>query len=226
MFKVLCSVFCALLISLPGLAADNPPQKVELQVPFLCQAPFGNWAEPWQDACEEAAIITAIHYVKASPLDKKTGNLEILDLVSFEIDKYGGHYDLTARETAKLMTDYYQFNNYEVVYKFSIEDVKRELGTGNLVLAPMAGRLLRNKYYTPPGPAYHFLVLKGYDDATGEFITNDPGTKRGNGYRYKYGVAYNAIHDWAGSKANITSGRKAMIVVRVLPPDPRAIVRR
>jgi hypothetical protein len=214
MFKVLCSVFCVLLLNLPGLAATDPPQKVVLKAPFLCQAPFGNWAEPWQDACEEAAIITAIHYVKGTPLDKKTGNREILDLVNFEIDKYGGHYDLTAQQTAKLMTDYYQFSNYELVHEFTVKDIKRELGMGNLVLAPMAGRMLGNKYYTWPGPAYHYLVFKGYDDATGEFITNDPGTKRGNGYRYKYAVAYNAIHDWAGSKENITSGRKAMIVVK------------
>ncbi|MFA4843428.1 MAG: C39 family peptidase [Candidatus Margulisiibacteriota bacterium] len=214
MLQVLCSVICVLLLYLPAWAADGPPQKVELEVPFLCQAPFGNWAQPWQDACEEAAIVIALHYVKAYPLDKEAGNQEILGLVKFQEKKYGGHHDLTAKQTAKLMADYYKFKNYEVVYKFNVEDIKRELGTGNLVLAPMAGRLLGNKYYRQPGPAYHFLVFKGYDETTGEFITNDPGTKRGDGYRYKYAVAYNAIHDWAGSKDNITTGRKVMIVVR------------
>jgi len=33
------------------------PVKVYLAVPFLCQAPYGNWQQPWQDACEEAAIM-------------------------------------------------------------------------------------------------------------------------------------------------------------------------
>lgn len=195
-------------------AADGLLNKVELNVPFLCQAPSGNWAQPWQDACEEAAIVIAVHYVNAYPLDKESGNQEILGLVKFQERKYGGHHDLTAGRTAILMADYYKFKNYSVVYKFNVEDIKRVLGAGDLVLAPMAGRLLGNKYYRQPGPAYHFLVFKGYDDATGEFITNDPGTKRGDGYRYKYAIAYNAIHDWAGSLENITSGRKAMIIVR------------
>lgn len=217
MFKVLCFLIrmpiLVLLLSSSLLAAAEPPQKLELNVPFLCQAPFGNWAQPWQDACEEAAIVIAVHYVKANHLDKKSGSREILGLVKFQKKKYGGHHDLTAEQTARLMTDYYKFRNFKIVYKFSVEDIKGVLRAGGLVLVPMAGRLLGNKYYRQPGPAYHFLVLKGYDDTTGEFITNDPGTKRGDGYRYKYAVAYNAIHDWAGSKENITSGRRVMLVV-------------
>jgi hypothetical protein len=211
---IIITLLAFTLILAAGARETALPSKVELQVPFLCQAPFANWAQPWQDACEEAAIVIAIHYVKAYPLDRESGNQELLGLVNYQVKKYGRHHDLTAEQTAKLMADYYKFKKYEVVYKFNVEDIKRVLGAGDLVLAPMAGRLLGNKYYHQPGPAYHFLVFKGYDDASGEFITNDPGTKRGDGYRYKYEVAYNAIHDWAGSKENITTGRKVMIVIR------------
>ncbi|MFA5113841.1 MAG: C39 family peptidase [Candidatus Margulisiibacteriota bacterium] len=206
---LLCLTSCALATT-KSLAL---PPRVELQVPFLCQAPFANWAQPWQDACEEAALIMAVHWAKGYPIEKEAGNREILGLVSYQVKRWGGHHDLTAAKAAALLREYYRFKNYRVVYKFGVEDIKGVLGTGDLVLAPMAGRLLGNKYYRQPGPAYHYLVFIGYDEGKEEFITNDPGTKRGKGYRYKYNVAYNAIHDWAGSKENISEGRKALIVV-------------
>lgn len=190
------------------------PAKVDLPVPFLCQAPYANWAQPWQNACEEAAIIMAVHYMNKYPLDKESGNQEILGLVKFQEQKWGGHEDLTAAKTVKLMKDYYKYDNVELSYKFSVEDIKAELAKGNLVITPMAGRLLGNRYYTPPGPAYHYMLFKGYDESRGEFITNDCGTKRGENFRYKYSVAYNAIHDWTGSKDTIGRGRKAMIVIK------------
>jgi hypothetical protein len=192
----------------------DPSKKLVLDVPFLCQAPFANWAQPWQDACEEAAIIMAMHYVNENKLDKEIGNQEILDLVKFQKKSYGGHYELTANLAAKLMKDFYRFGNVDILYKFDVQTIKQELDKGNVLFAPMAGRMLGNRYYRRPGPAYHYLVFKGYDDNTKEFITNDPGTKRGNGYRYKYEVAFNAIHDWNGSKETIKQGPKALIVVK------------
>jgi len=190
------------------------PVKVYLPVPFLCQAPYGNWNQPWQDACEEAAIIMAMYYVRGGALDRKSGNQEILDLVRFQEKNWGGHHDLTAAETARLIKDYYKYNNLEVRYNIQVEDMKKELAAGNIVITPMAGRLLGNPYYTSPGPVYHYMLFKGYDEGRGEFLTNDAGTKRGKNYRYKYKVAYNAIHDWTGSKQTISRGKKAMIVVK------------
>jgi len=209
--KAVFALLLALILQTIGLA--ELPKKVELQVPFLCQAPSGNWAEPWQDACEEAAIIMAVHWAKGYPIEKDSGNQEILGLVNYQTKRWGGHHDLTAAKTAALMREYYRFKDYQLVYKFDVQGMKRILDAGRLILAPMAGRLLGNKYYRQPGPAYHYLVFIGYDDNKGEFITNDQGTKRGKGYRYKYDVAYNAIHDWAGSKENINTGRKALIVI-------------
>ncbi|MCX5726720.1 MAG: C39 family peptidase [Candidatus Saganbacteria bacterium] len=195
-----------------AFCSSDLPEKVDLPVPFLCQAPFGDWSHPWQDACEEANIIMAMKYVKGEPLTSKSGNFEILDLIEFQVIKYGGHYDLTAKQTVKLIKDFYKYGKVEVSYEVSIEDIKKNLAEGNIVIAPMAGRLLGNPYYTPPGPAYHMMLFKGYDDRRSEFITNDPGTRHGKDYRFKYAVAYNAIHDWTGSKETIAEGRKAMIV--------------
>ncbi len=202
-----------MLINLTGLC-HALPQKVYLPVPFLCQAPYANWNQPWQDACEEAAAIMAVQYVKGEKITKAWGNQEILDLVSFQNKKYGGHYDLAVKQTAELIKDYYGYDKIEVHYDITVDDIKSELAKGHVVIAPMAGRLLGNPYYTPPGPAYHYMLFKGYDDRTGVFITNDMGTKRGRNYRYKYKVANNAIHDWTGSKKTIATGRKAMVVIK------------
>lgn len=216
------TVMVILLTASLFLVSGALPSKVYIPVPFLCQAPYGDWSQPWQDACEEAAIIMAKRYVKGDPLDRepacrqaRSGNREILKMVDFQVEKYGGHYDLTAEQSAQLIRDYYKFNDVEVRYDIGIEDLKNELALGNLVVAPMAGRLLKNPYYTPPGPVYHYMLFKGYDDQTGEFITNDAGTRKGRNYRYKYQVAFNAIHDWTGSKKTITRGRKAIIVVKL-----------
>ena len=185
-----------------------------IPVPFLCQAPDANWKQPWQDACEEAAIVMAMHYVNGTPLDRKVGRQEILSLVNFQIKKYGGHYDLTAQQSAQLIKDYYGYKNLEVSYNFLVEDIKKELDKGNLVIAPMAGRMLGNPYYTPPGPVYHYMLFKGYDDKRGEFIANDAGTNRGKDYRYKYLTAFKAIHDWTGDKSTIGRGKKAILIIK------------
>ncbi|MEA3493186.1 MAG: C39 family peptidase [Candidatus Margulisiibacteriota bacterium] len=198
-----------LLISLI-IPAGALPIKIYIPVPFLCQAPYANWSQPWQDGCEEAAIIMAMRYVEGKGVTKADGKMEILDQVAFQRRKLGGHYDLTAAQSAQLIRDYYDHSNVIVKYDISIEDIKDELAKGNLVITPMAGRELNNPYYTPPGPSYHYMLFKGYDDRSGEFITNDPGTKRGRNYRYKYQVAFNAIHDWK-------TGRKVMIVVKLNP---------
>ena len=64
------------------------------------------------------------------------------------------------------------------------------------------------------------LVIRGYDDENQEFITNDPGTKRGKGFRYDYQTLLQAIADWDWQLAQdgmtaeeIKQGRKVMIAV-------------
>ena len=76
---------------------------------------------------------------------------------------------------------------------------------------PVAGRELGNPYFSGGGPWYHMLVITGYDG--NRFITNDPGTKRGEDYKYSADVLIEAIHDWTGSKDTITSGAKTAVVI-------------
>lgn len=203
-----------LILAATIIPSCSLPNKVNLPVPFLCQAPDGNWVQPWQDACEEAAIIMAISYVKGYSVTRQSGNQEILALVGFQKKHYGGHFDLTAKQVVRLLKDYYHYSRYSLLVTFSVEDIKQALASGEVVIAPMAGRMLGNPFYTRPGPVYHYMVFKGYDEEKRQFITNDSGTRRGKDYRYPYYLAYEAIHDWTGSKETIASGRKAIIIFK------------
>ncbi|MFA6183833.1 MAG: C39 family peptidase [Parcubacteria group bacterium] len=195
------------------IKSEEIVDNINIKVPFLSQAPLGNWDMRHEEACEEASLIMLRAYLKKETLEKNSGEVEIQKMIDFEIANYGDYKDTSAENTVKLAEDFYGLNNLEVVYDFTKDDIKKYLSQGNPIIIPAAGRNLNNPNFTPPGPLYHNLVLTGFtkDDV---IITNDPGTKRGEGYRYKLTVLYGAIHDFSGDKEEIGSGRKAMIVIK------------
>ncbi len=77
----------------------------------------------------------------------------------------------------------------------------------------MAGRELHNPNFTTPGPLYHMIVIRGFDDDAQEFIVNDIGTRRGEKFHYAYKVIWNALHDFTGDKEKILEGGKRIIAV-------------
>jgi hypothetical protein len=95
-----------------------------------------------------------------------------------------------------------------VVHDVTINSIKTEIAAGRPVIIPAAGKVLPNPNFKDGGPNYHMLVVKGYD-ANG-FITNDPGTRLGENFRYTYDALINAIHDW--DPTNILNGQKAFLV--------------
>ena len=197
-----------------NLAENQPetiPEKVFISVPFTSQAPYGQWDEKHEEACEEAAIIILKYYFDQRDLTKEIAEKEIQKMINFEIENYGDYRDSNAEQIVKLAKDFYGIKNLKVIYDFKKEDLKKELARNNPVIVPTSGRKLGNPYYTQPGPLYHLLVLIGY--AGNQIITNDPGTRRGAGYRYDLDVLYQAIHDFPGDKNKIDEGRKAMIVI-------------
>jgi len=168
--------------------------KILLNVSFTSQAPFGVWDPVHNDACEEAALIMAKHWADGHLLNATIAEQEILDVVAWEAKTWGRQYELTAEKIMTLGKEFFGLNNIKVAPSPTINDIKSELSQGNLVLVPVAGRLLKNPYYRQPGPIYHILVIKGYNEQ--EFITNDAGTRRGEGYAYSYQTLFNAIHNW------------------------------
>lgn len=193
---------------------ENPPvggEKININVPFTSQAPFSVWDEKHEEACEEASLVMVKYYLDGKTLNKEISEKEIQDLIEFQIENYGDYKDTDAAATVKLAEDYYEIQNLRLLYDFKKEDLKKELDKGNPIIVPAAGRLLGNPNFTAPGPLYHNLVLTGY--AGDSIITNDPGTRKGEGYQYDINVLYDAIHDFPGRKEDIEKGRKAMIVV-------------
>ncbi len=204
-------------------ALENPiRQKIEipvgfdLKVPFASQAPLLNWDADHKEACEEASMILAAKYFKEEPLSNVVMEEEIQKLIQWENDN-GYKVDVNAEETAEILKNYFGLRA-RLVSEVTADRIKYEISRGRLIIAPAAGRLLGNPYYQTPGPIYHMLLIRGYDEKN--FITNDVGTKRGEAFKYKYNTLINSIHDWNHALADggmtdqeMVTGRKVIIVI-------------
>jgi hypothetical protein len=204
--------------SSPAIAASSTPEikNVIISVPFTPQAPSGEWGNPiFQDGCEEAASLMAVYWARGEGLDFKKAKEEIIAASDYEKEKYGEYRDASAEDTvSRIIKGYFNYDKVLVRKNIKLSDIIYEIMKGNLVILPMDGRALKNPYYTPPGPERHMIVVRGYDKDKKEFITNDPGTKRGEGYRYKEDVLFAAIRDYlTGHKEPILKVEKTMIVV-------------
>ncbi|MFA6322302.1 MAG: C39 family peptidase [Candidatus Buchananbacteria bacterium] len=199
-------------------AETKQPVFFDLKVGWGGQAPYANWDALHEEACEEASMIMASYYFKGLSLTAHLTEQGILSLIKWE-EAHGYQVDVSADETVTILDEYFNLKS-QASNQVSVEKIKSELLKGNLVLIPAAGRLLGNPNFKGEGPIYHMLVIRGWDDKTGEFITNDPGTRKGDGYRYKYAVLLNAVHDWNAALASegmtneeMAQGRKVIIIV-------------
>ena len=183
-------------------------------VPFTVQAPFAEWNDPiFQDACEEASMVMAEAWVTGTVLTKESAKKNIQALAVFQKKKFGHSMDTSIQDTASLLDEYLHVFGM-VRTGIEKDDIKRALSENRLVIVPTDGRKLKNPNFKQPGPPRHMLVIIGYDTATQEFITNDPGTRKGEGYRYPEDVLYGAILDYpTGKHAPVTSTDKVMLTV-------------
>lgn len=188
-----------------------PAQEINLDIPFTSQAPHRNWNLPYKEFCEEASVLMAISYVTGQNIPNADfANEKMLAIKDFEEKRFGYYEDTGVEETAIILREFYKYTKVKIVYNPTIATIKEALRSGKAVIIPAAGQQLENPYYTPPGPLYHMLVIKGFTK-DGKFITNDPGTRRGANYIYDANLLFNAIHDWNGG--NVTEGKKVMIVI-------------
>ncbi len=192
------------------------PAKLELPVLFAQQAPFANWDEVHEETCEEASMIMVARYFKGQPLTETIMEEELQKILKWQEER-GYKVDATAGETIQILKDYFKLEA-RLSEEVTADRIKYELSQGNLIIVPAAGRELKNPNFKQPGPIYHMLVVKGYNDR--EFITNDPGTRKGNGYKYSYETLLGATHDWdhelakdGMTDAEMAQGRKIMIIV-------------
>lgn len=187
-------------------------------VPFTAQSPFGEWHDLRQEeGCEEASVLMAVSWASKTGFSLNEAKQKILDMADWQAEKYGSFVDTSAYDTAsRLLSQYYGFNNYRLEYNVSAADIRRELMRGNLVVIPVNGKRLNNPNFRSGGPQRHMLVVTGYDWVTAEFITNEPGTKYGQDYRYDFRVIDDSLRDYpTGRYAPIPSDAgSAMIVIK------------
>ena len=200
---------------------QKPPEKLILyDVPFTSQAPLGDWKDPrQQNGCEEASALMAIGWARGEKnIIPFVALQEIRAMADFEFEHYGEFRDTSAEDTAKrILGGYFGYSAAEVKKNISAEDIKWELYQGRVVIVPVNGQKLGNKFFTPPGPLEHMVFIRGYDLETKEFVVNDPGTKHGEGFRYSSSVLEEALQDYpTGFHREIFKVEKVMVVVKKL----------
>ncbi len=187
----------------PKTAQETKPvsksEDIVLEVPYVNEAPDGNFTGPWKNACEEASIAMVEKYYlgeKSVSIIEAKNFMQILFNVEDQLWGFNANSD-TIR-TAEIINKY---SSYGAVIKTNptIQDIKNELDQKRPVITPNYGFGLQNPNipFAGTGSSYHMIVIIGYNDETREFIVNDSGDiKDGAGYRYDYDLFMNTVHDY------------------------------
>ncbi len=184
-----------------------------LKVPFTPQAPTANWDEEHNEACEEASALMAAAYLLGDTRAKMPAaeaEAELTKLFNWERSHFGYSLDTTTAETAEMIRLYYHLKA-EVISNYTEKDIKDAINANKVVIVSVNGQLIGNPYYKQPGPIYHMLVVRGYTST--QLITNDPGTRNGENYKYSFSTLRNAAADWSHSTDTIDRNKSVMIVV-------------
>lgn len=186
------------------------PAEFHLDVPFTSQAPHADWSSPFDEACEEASIIMVDSYYKGEKLNKDTATEKIIDLYNWETEN-GYKIDIKIEQLKEIAENKYNLKS-ELIYgdEITINKIKEIISNGKPIIVPSAGRLLGNPNFRGSGPPYHMLVIRGYDEKY--FYTNDPGTRKGENYKYEYEILLNSIHNWNTKPEDILEGEKVIMV--------------
>ena len=125
------------------------PKSVNLHVPFYMQAPDNKRVLPWTEACSEANIVLAAYYIQDKPLTKEEFKQQILIITKVQKKLFGTYIETPIEELKKTYDRFYpNIGHTKIIENPTIEDIKKELAQGNIVISPSAGKKLNNKYYS------------------------------------------------------------------------------
>lgn len=197
-------------VSLPAETDTLEQEEVSFldpyQMPFITQAPFAEWVNPiFQNACEEASILMVASLLQEKQfLTEKKAKQELLLMAAFQEEEYGHSVDTSVEDTATLLRKYFGEVKSQTHRIKQASDIVDILEDGSVIIIPANGQMLGNPNFTPPGPINHMLVIIEYDPQTKEFITYDPGTRKGKGYRYNQDILFEAVRDYPTAATHIS----------------------
>lgn len=194
------------------------PASVNLAVPYVNEAPDDDWTGPWKNACEEATIVMVDNfYAGAKTVSIAEAKIYLQKLFDFEDKTFGSNANTDVKKTLVMVENVANFKA-RIVELPSLEDIKKELDAGHPVITFHRGFDLHNANipFLRTGSSYHTLVVKGYNDLTKQFITNDPGdSKQGPDHLYDYNVLMESLHDYNYATSQVD------LPARVLFTSPR-----
>ncbi|MFA5128035.1 MAG: C39 family peptidase [Patescibacteria group bacterium] len=194
-------IFFAVILGalLPCFAhAATSTEKISLSVPFIIEIPDGTWTGNWKNACEEASMsMVDQYYAGVTKISRQASKNIMNPLFTYQDSIWGGNADSNATRTAKIIEAKLDFKA-TIKRNPTIEEIKNELRAGRPVISFHYAKYLANPghRFRVGGSYYHVMVISGFDDATGEFITEDPGAENGLDYRYKYDTLMATLGDF------------------------------
>lgn len=197
------------------IESDGLPNKHLIKTAFVPQAPEKNWDQPWQDACEEAAILTVYYYYHS--INPSTSQI-ITDLNQlFQTEsELGFTHDVNITQISTVSAKLYNFKS-EIINNPTINQIKQYISQDIPVIVPANGKILfkENNHFKSGGPWYHHVVILGYDDNKQQFIVHDVGTQFGAYFHYSYDLILQANHDFppSGIKEDINKGDQTILIL-------------
>ena len=191
------------------------PNKHLIKTTFVPQAPEKIWDQPWQDSCEEAALLTVNYFYQNKNPDTNTVVSDLKKIFDYE-NKEAWSHDVNISQMATISEKLWGYQS-TVIDNPSIDDLKKYLSLDIPIIVPANGKTLfkENSHFKSGGPWYHNLVILGYDDTKSQFIVHDVGTQFGAYFHYSYSLLIDSIHDFPTSlkKEEINTGTPRVLVL-------------
>lgn len=196
---------------------DTLPNIHLIKTAFIPQAPEKNWDEPWQDSCEEAALLTVYYFYQNQNPDTPTIVKDLEKMFSFESTQNWTS-DINVTQMATISAKLWNYRPL-VLENPTLADFKKYLSQNIPIIVPANGKILytENSHFKGGGPWYHNLVILGYNDNKKQFTVHDVGTQFGAYFHYSYSTLMKSIHDFPPTlkKEDINSGiPRALILLK------------
>lgn len=186
-----------------------------IKTAFVPQAPEKNWDQPWQDSCEEAALLTVHYFYEDQNPDINTMLSDFQKILDYESTESWTH-DVTLSQMATISAKLWGYQT-KIIDNPSITDINTYLASDIPVIIPANGKILfkENTHFKSGGPWYHNLIILGYDDNKEQYIVHDVGTQFGAYFHYSYATLMDSIHDFPPSlkKEDINMGVPRVLVL-------------